>query len=137
MRTLAIVLAATTIAVTAGLAQQPLPVLQDDAPPNFYKSAMTNPEDFSSNEVNASVQVYPFRPFTGNIQQVLGQTLLRDWIDPRYREASVASRPDFSSEIVPGAQAAFLVRFVENIVGLPKPHVRLVVVAGNAAAIVR
>ena len=71
-----------------------------------------------------------------NVQQVLGQTLLRDWIDPRYREANVASQPDFSSETVPGAQAAFLVRFLENIVGLPKPHVRLVVVAGNAAAIV-
>jgi hypothetical protein len=29
-----------------------------------------------------------------------------------------------------------MARFVENIVGLPKPHVRVLIVAGNAAAIV-
>jgi hypothetical protein len=39
---------------------------------------MTNPEDFSSNEVNASMQVYPFRPFTGNFQQAFGQTGARE-----------------------------------------------------------
>jgi hypothetical protein len=48
----------------------------------------------------------------------------------------VAGQPEFSSQMVPGAQAAFMARFVENIVGLPKPHVRVVIVAGNAAAIV-
>jgi len=136
MRTTTIVFVTVLLAAAAAVAQPPLPVLQYDAPPNFYKSAMTNPEDFSSSEVNASVQVYPFRPFAGNIQQLVGQTLLRDWIDPRYREENVASQPDFRSEIVPGAQAAFLVSFFENRVGLPRPHVRLVVAAGNAAAIV-
>jgi hypothetical protein len=135
MRTTAIVFAATLLAATPAVAQPPLPVLQYDAPPNFYKSAMTNPDDFSSNEVNASVQVYPFRPFAGNIQQLVGQTLLRDWIDPRYREENVAGQPEVRSVMVPGAQAAFLVSFFENRVGLPRPHVRLVAVAGNAAAI--
>ena len=135
MRTTAIVFAATLLAATLAVAQPPLPVLQYDAPPNFYKSAMTNPDDFSSNEVNASVQVYPFRPFAGNIQQLVGQTLLRDWIDPRYREENVAGQPEVRSVMVPGAQAAFLVSFFENRVGLPRPHVRLVAVAGNAAAI--
>ena len=135
MRT-TIVFVTVLLAAAAAVAQPPLPVLQYNAPPNFYKSAMTNPEDFSSSEVNASVQVYPFRPFAGNIQQLVGQTLLRDWIDPRYREENIASQPDFRSEIVPGAQAAFLVSFFENRVGLPRPHVRLVVAAGNAAAIV-
>jgi hypothetical protein len=136
MRTTAIVFVTILLAASAAVAQPPLPILQYDAPPNFYKSAMTNPEDFSSSEVNASVQVYSFRPFAGSIQQLLGQTLLRDWIDPRYREENVASQPEFSGQIVPGAQAAFLVRFFESRVGLPRPHVRLVVVAGNAAAIV-
>ena len=125
MRTTTIVFVTVLLTAAAAVAQPPLPVLQDDAPPNFYKSAMANPEDFSSSEVNASVQVYPFRPFAGNIQQLVGQTLLRDWIDPRYREENVASQPDFRSEIVPGAQAAFLVSFFENRVGLPRPHVRL------------
>jgi hypothetical protein len=47
---------------------------------------------------------------------------MHDWIDPRYREANVAGRPDFGSQMVPGAQAAFMARFVENIVGLPKRY---------------
>jgi hypothetical protein len=47
---------------------------------------MTNPEDDSSNDVNASMQVYSFHPFTGHIQQAWLQTLLRDWIVRRYRK---------------------------------------------------
>lgn len=38
--------------------------------------------------------------------------------------------------MIPGARAAFMARFVENIVGLPRPHLRVLIVAGNAAAIV-
>ena len=136
LRRAAITHAVVLLAAMAARAQPPTPALHYTPPLNFYKSAMTNPEDFSSNEVNASMQVYPFRPFTGDIQRAWGQTLMRDWIDPRYREANVAGPPDFSSQVVPGAQAAFMARFVENIVGLPKPHVRVLVVAGNAAAIV-
>lgn len=136
MRTPAIVLAAILSAATAAVAQQPLPALEYAPPANFYKAAATNPEDFSSTEVNASVQIYPFRLFTGNIQQVWTQTLLRDWIDPRYRETNVASRPDLSSDPMPGAEAVLQARFVENVAGTLKPHVRLVIVAGGAAAIV-
>jgi hypothetical protein len=136
IRRSAIAHAIVLLTAISARAQAPVPTLQYTPPLNFYKSAMTNPEDFSSNEVNASMQVYPFRPFTGNIQQAFGQTLLRDWIDPRYRETNVATRPEFSSEMVPGAQAAFMARFVDNIVGLPRPHVRVLIVAGNAAAIV-
>lgn len=132
----AAILPAMVLCTAATVRAQPLPVLQYTPPVNFYKSAITNPEDFSSNEVNASVQVYPFRPFTGNIQQATTQTLLRDWIAPQYRETNVATRPDFSNEMIPGAQAANLARFVENIVGLPRPHVRLIVVAAGAVAVV-
>jgi hypothetical protein len=136
MRTLAIVLAAILLVATTAGAQPPLPALEYTPPANFYKTTATNPEDFSSNEVNASVQIYPFRPFSGNLQQAWTQTLLRDWIDPRYRETNVASRPDLSSDPMPGAQAVLQARFVENVSGTLKPHVRLVIVAGGAAAIV-
>src|SRR5437016_4634413 len=67
-------------------AQREIPVLSFDPPPNFYHSASTPPDDFSSGEVNGSIQVYPFRPFNGNIEQTFQQTLLRDWIDPTHRE---------------------------------------------------
>ena len=98
MRTTTIVFVTVLVTAAAAVAQPPLPVLQYDAPPNFYKSAMTNPEDFSSSEVNASVQVYPFRPFAGNIQQLVGQTLLRDWIDPRYATVRKMLRASRTSE---------------------------------------
>jgi hypothetical protein len=71
------------LAPTRTSAQQMLPTLHYDPPSNFYRSASTPPEDYSSNEVNASLQIYPFRPFSGNIQQAFQQTLLREWIDPR------------------------------------------------------
>jgi hypothetical protein len=54
------------------MAHQPLPVLKYDPPANFMRLSAGNPdgslEDYSSTEVNASIQVYQFRPFTGNIQ---------------------------------------------------------------------
>jgi hypothetical protein len=65
-------------------------VLRYDPPPNFYHSAITPPEDYSSTEFNAAVQVYPFRPFDGNIEQTFHKTLLHEWIDPRYQETNVA-----------------------------------------------
>jgi hypothetical protein len=136
MRTAAIVFTAILILAARAAAQPPMPVLQYDAPLNFYKATTTNPEDFSSTEVNASVQIYPFRQFTGNLQQTWAQTLLRDWIAPAYRETNVASRPDLGSDPMPGAQAVLQARFVENVAGTLKQHVRLVIVAGSAAAVV-
>src|SRR5262249_33551160 len=105
-------------------------------PKDFYRSAITPPEDYSASEFNASVQVYPFRPFSGDVQQTFRQTLLRDWIDPRYREENVAAPPEFKPIAVPGAQAALSARFAENIVGIPRPRMRLLIVSGKAAAIV-
>jgi hypothetical protein len=49
-------------------AQQPLPTLRYDPPPNFHRSAITPSDDYSSNEFNTTV-FYPFRPFNGNIEQ--------------------------------------------------------------------
>ena len=36
------------------------------------------------------LQVYPFRPFTGDLKQAFGRTLFRERIDPQYREAAMA-----------------------------------------------
>jgi hypothetical protein len=51
-------------------------------------------------------------------------TLLRDWIMPQYQEENV------------GAPPAFATVFVENIVGLPHLHTRMLIIVGNQAAIV-
>src|SRR5437660_4137267 len=98
---------------------QSVPVLKYDPPANFSRSAITPPEDYSSNEVNASIQIYPFQPFSGDLQQQFQQTLMRDWIDPRHRETNVAALPTFSVETMPGAQVVYSARFVETIAGLP------------------
>lgn len=126
----------TTVAATIAVAQQEVPVLRYDPPPNFYRSAITPPEDYSSNEFNAAVQVYPFRAFSGNIEQMFQKTLLREWIDSRYRETNVAGQPDFRRSIVRGSQIVFSARFAENIAGIPRQHMRMVIVASGAAAIV-
>src|SRR5262249_11795722 len=79
---------------------------------------------------------YPFRPFTGNIQQAFQATLLRDWIVPMHQEENVGAPPNFVPVAIPGADLAIAANFSENIVGLPKPHNRMLIVAGGQAAIV-
>jgi hypothetical protein len=113
-----------------------VPVLHYDAPPNFMRSAVYPPDDYLSTQFDASIQVYPFEPFTGNIAEMFQRTLLRDRIDAQHREENVASMPQFGRLEIPGAQAVIYANFSENIVGLLKPHARIVIVAGGAAAIV-
>lgn len=117
-------------------AQSPLPVLRYTPPPNAFRAGAGPSEDYSFTDFNASLQVYPFRPFTGDIRQLFQATLLRDWIAPMHKEENVASPPTFQTINVPGAQLVLTASFAENIVGLPKPHMRMVIVAGGRAAIV-
>jgi len=131
---LSICIALSTLVSVA--AQAPPPVLNYTSPPNFLKLSGANPEDFTANDVNAGIQIYPFRPITGNLQVDWQRTLLRDWIDPRYRESNVAGPPAFSNSSMPGAQAVLVARFIEIIAGLPREHMRTVIVAGGSAAIV-
>ena len=127
------------IAVFAGrgaMAESMLPVLRYDPPVNFYRSAIQPPEDYSFNGAAAWLQVYPFRPFTGDIQQLFQRTLLREWIDQRYRESNLTAPPTIGRESIPGAQAVLVARFMESLGGSPKPRLRVVLIAGSAVAIV-
>jgi hypothetical protein len=135
--------AAAILALTIGAlhapaapAQPSVPTLRYEPPPNFYRSAITPPDDYASNEFNASVQVYPFRPFNGNIEQAFQRTMLREWIDPRYQETNVAGSPEFRRSSVQGAQLVVSARFAENIAGIPRQRMRLLIVSGAAAALV-
>ncbi len=118
------------------MGQQPPPVLRYTPPANALRGSAGPAEDYSFSDFNASVQVYPFRPFNGDIRQLFQATLLRDWIDLMHKEENVAAPPTFQTLNVPGAQLVLAASFVENIVGLPKPHMRMVIVAGSQAAIV-
>lgn len=131
------------LTMTDATAQQKLqlpteiaPVLRYDAPENFMRSAVYPPDDYVSTLFNASIQVYPFEPFTGDIAETFQRTLLRDRIDAQHREENVASMPQFGRLEIPGAEAVFYANFSENIVGLLRPHIRFVIVAGRVAAIV-
>ena len=87
-------------------------------------------------EFNATVQVYPFRPFNGNIEQMFQKTLLREWIDPRYQETNVAGQSEFRLGNVRGAQIVLTARYAENVAGMFRQHMRMVIVSGGKAAIV-
>jgi hypothetical protein len=118
------------------MGQQPPPLLRYTPPANTIHASFGATEDYTFSDFNASVQVYPFRPFNGDIRQLFQTTLLRDWIDVMHKEENVAGPPNFQTLNVPGAQLVLAASFVENIVGLPKPHMRMVIVAAGRAAIV-
>lgn len=118
------------------LAQSAMPELRFADPLGFYRSASFPPADFSSQEVNASLQVYPFRPFRGDGQQVFARTLLRDFIDARYQESNVAQGAKLDMISIPGARTVLRARFNEIVAGQPRERMRLAIVAGDAVAIV-
>jgi hypothetical protein len=119
--------------VTKAAAQSTVPVLRYTPPANAYQSAMAPPDDYAFNGFDASVQIYPFRPFTGDIQQAFQMTLLRDWIAPQHQEENLGAPPAFGTVAVPGADLTMVANFVENIVGLPRPHTRMLIIVGNQA----
>jgi len=116
--------------------QDRIPILRYDEPNGFYHSAITPPDDYSASQFNASFQVYPFRPFNGDIGRAFQMTLLRDWIDPRYQETNVAGRPEFRTGSLPGAQLVISAKFAEPNFGPPKTRIRYLIVAGGAAALI-
>src|SRR5260370_1799735 len=130
------IFALQVFAVTDAAAQSTVPVLRYQPPANTFQAGTGSPDDYAFKGFNASVQVYPFRSFTGNIQQEFQMTLLSDWIVPLQREQNLGAPPTFVTAAVPGADLAIVARFVENRVGLPRPHYRMLIVAGNQAAIV-
>jgi hypothetical protein len=104
-------------------------------PPNSFKSAI-GADDYQLNGTNASVQIYQFRPFSGNVRQQFEATQLREWIDPMHKEENVASQIQLQNIAVPGADFAITASFTENRVGLQRPHNRILIVKGNEAALV-
>jgi len=119
-----------------GASTQTLPNLNYEPPRNFYRGASHDPDQFSSNEVNASIQVYPFRKAPADVQRQFRQNLLRDWIDPQFREQSVAA-PVLTTGSIPGAQDVVFAQFTELVAGSPARRMRvLIVAAGGAAALI-
>jgi len=119
--------------VTDAAAQSTVPVLRYSPPANAIQIGTGLPDDYTFTGFNASLQIYPFRPFTGNIQQGFQATLLRDWIAPRYKEQGV-SQLQFTSWPMQGADLVIVGDFLET--GYVRLRKRLLIVAGDYAAII-
>jgi hypothetical protein len=128
-------MAAALLAASAG-AQAQTHELRYTPPANVFRSSVPPGENYSFNGFNAQVQVYPFRPFSGDIAQLFQRTLLRDWISPMYQEENVAGAPRIQISAIPGADLVLAASFNENRVGVARPHMRMLIVAGTEAAIV-
>jgi hypothetical protein len=122
--------------LAAGGAEAQTHVLRYTPPANVFRAGIQPAEDYSFNGFNASLQVYQFRPFTGDIAQAFQRTLLREWIAPMHQEENVAGAPSFRKVAVPGADLAIAASFSESRAGLARPHNRMLIVKGNEAAIV-
>ena len=125
-----------SIGAPAAASAQDLPVLVHGEANGLYREASSSIESYTSTEASASLQIYAFRPFTGDLKQAFGSTLLREWIDPQYRETAVAGMPTFNSGTLPGAEAVFGAQFTENAGGMPHPRLRLAILARQAVAVV-
>jgi len=126
----------STLAPMDVRAQDATHVLNYTPPQNVFRQAIDPAEDYAFNNANASVQVYQFRPFQGNIQQAFQATLLREWIAVMHQEENVANKPTFQKIDVPGADLALAASFAESRVGLARPHMRILIIAGKDAALV-
>jgi len=113
------------------------PRLRFEAPADLLHSALRPPENYESTRINASLQVYTFRPAPGDVASRFRQTLLRDWIDPQFQEMQVAGPPVVGPMSIAGADAAYIAQFAEaGFGGMSKPRVRLLILARGGAAII-
>jgi hypothetical protein len=125
-------------AAQAVLAADPaMPVLHYDPPPEFRREPFSPPDEYSALNVwpSSSIQFYPFRAFTGDVQQQFRQALLRDWVEGLRREVAPVA-PTFRTLQIPGAQTAVAARFSEGTSSMSRQRMRILVVAKGQAALV-
>jgi hypothetical protein len=120
--------------MTSAPASPTVPELRYTPPANAIQAGTGSPADYSFTGFNAAVQIYAFRPFTGNIQQAFQMTLLRDWIALQYQEQNVGGPPQFYTTAVPGADLGIVADFLET--GYLRLHRRMLIIGGSQAAIV-
>jgi len=128
------ILVLQALAVTDAAAQSTVPVLRYTPPANATQIGTGRPDDYTFIGFNGALQVYPFRPFTGDIRAAFQMSLLRDWITPQYQEQNIGDTPQFMNIAVPGADLAMFVTFLET--GYVRVHRRVLIVAGAYAAII-
>jgi len=114
------------------------PHLSYTPPADLYHSALRPPEVYESTKINASIHVYDFRSAPADVVDRFRRTMLREWITPQYQETQLAGPPTFAVwPAMPGADAVHYAQFseVQSFGGGARPRLRVLIVAGSAAAI--
>jgi hypothetical protein len=112
----------------------PMPALRFDPPAGFIRSGGDLFVPNSSHR--ASIKVYYFRPFSGQLQNEVNASLMRDWQKEINRPVQYLTPPQHESRQVPGADEAVLSAFTENYFGKSAINLRLVVVSSQAIGVV-
>jgi hypothetical protein len=115
-------------------AQQP--ALAWERPQGFSGGGGDRRYSFVSSQVDAVLDIYPFRPLPPNLTGQFRQSLFRDLIVTELREQRYGSAPGFDLVSVPGADSAVLAGFVEDYWGTARNHLRLAVFRGGSVALV-
>lgn len=131
---LAAICAVLLVSPVAG--QQAVPVLRYTIPQNTMRQAIQPAEDYAFTDTNASIQIYQFRPYTGDIRKAFETTMLREMIAPMHQEERLVAPPTFQQVAIPGAELAITATFADGFPQFPKPHQRLLLIAANQLAIV-
>jgi len=113
----------------------PLPTFEFTMAQDFFGG--TGPGFYSSLNGDATIGVYAFRQFSGDMGQTFNTTLFRDWINGRQQERQVLKRTALQPFAVAGATQALLVQFTEEYFGgTPREHIRAAILASQAVAII-
>ena len=126
------------LCVSAGVRAQPLPTLDFNAKIPGFQGGQGEPSTwFAENTYpGAILQVYGFRPLSGDFPTRFRRTLLRELIQKDVQEARLAAPPQVDAVQIPGADAALSARFVEDYWGTARHRLRIAVYAGGAVALV-
>src|SRR5439155_25598512 len=63
-------------------------------------------------------------------------TILREWIGPRFQETNLAGQPEFRRGMLTGGDLIVSARFAENVVGIPRQGLRMLIISGSFAALI-
>lgn len=113
--------------------RQALPRLAIDPPAGFFRSPGGDPNvhTYDSTIVNATLRIYAFRPFAGDVLTTFRQTLFHNWT-PIDFEHPVVGTPEFGRGTAPGADAVLSARYVDTT---GRAHLRIAIAASGNRAI--
>lgn len=130
------VLAFLLVFASATAVGQALPVLNLDPKIPGFSGGSGEPSSWTADNAypGATLLVYRFRPFSGDFAGRFRQTLLRDLVND-LQQTRVAGAPVIEPATIPGADAAFTAKFIEDYYGVARYHFRLAILASGAVAV--